>query len=237
MLRQDIKQAVRPVLFQSDVEEAPYSIGGSLFVIAFEGRCYGLTCWHVLGDGGVNHLFVAQGPVVAKGARPAPISKVARIAATETDLQDIAVVCFSDEIRPDFFGGTAYVIGPKAVGTSDAANRLRVYGYLTEKSSVDYDAASITGGFCDLQFTNLGPTSSDPVLRQALATYAGHNISKLDGISGAPVYDDTEGRLCGMAVRAGLSDNGGASLWYIDVHYIVGVAQAVHRGLPTLSLP
>jgi hypothetical protein len=167
--------------------------------------------------------------------RPASIEGVARINDQESELQDIAVICFSNEIGPEFFGGTAYIIGPGTVGTSDTADRLKVYGFLSTKTFVDCEAKSITGGYCDLQFRDVGQTSSDPFIRQALATYAGQNFSSLDGISGAPVFDETKGRLCGMVVRAGLNEIGNATLWYIDIFHIVKLVEAVHAGSSRLS--
>jgi hypothetical protein len=235
IMRQDIKTAVRPVLYQTDWEEWPYSHGGTLFVVNFEGRCYGLTCRHVIGDEGANHLFVAPCHIPAKGMRPASIEMVASIKGRESDLQDIAVICFSDEIGPEFFGGTAYVIGPGTTGTSDTAHRLMVYGFLSTRTFVDCESQSIMGGYCDLQFNDVGETSSDPFIRQALATYAGHNFSSLDGVSGAPVFDETSARLCGMAVRGGLSNHGSAILWYIDIFHIVKLLEAVHAGSSRLD--
>jgi Trypsin-like peptidase domain len=234
-MRQDIRAAVRPVLFQTGWEEWPYSHGGSLFIVNFERRCYGLTCRHVIRDEGVNHLFVAPSHVPAIGMRPASIERVARIDDQESSLQDIAVICFSDEIGPEFFGGTAYVIGPGTVGTSDTAHRLKVYGFLSTKAVVDCEAKSITGGYCDLQFHDVGETSSDPFIRQAVASYAGHSFSSLDGISGAPVFDETEGRLCGMVARAGLNNLGNATLWYIDIFHIIKLVEAIHAGSSRLD--
>jgi hypothetical protein len=230
-VQQSIEAAVRPVLYQTDCEEWPYSHGGSLFLVTFDRRCYGVTCSHVLGDEGINYLFVAPRHVLAAGMVPADIKKIAKIKAQGSDLQDIAIICFSEDMDPEFFGGTAYVIGPDTVGTSDSAHRLKVHGFLSTKTFVDCEAKSITGGYCDLQFTNLGETSSDPFLRQAIASYADHNISSLDGISGAPVFDETAGRLCGMVARAGLNKNGNATIWYIDICYIVKFIAALHSGL------
>lgn len=227
-MRQDIEAAVRPVLFQTDFEEWPYSHGGSLFVVNFKGRCYGLTCNHVIGDGGANHLFVAPDHVLSIGMHPAPVKYVARINDRESELQDIAVICFTDEIDPEFFGGTAYVIGSGTVGTSDTAHSLKVYGFLSKKTIIDNEAKSITGGYCVLQFHDVGKNSSDPFIRQALATYARHNFNSLDGISGAPVFDETMGRLCGMAVRGAVNGLGKATLWYIDISHIVRVVDAVN---------
>jgi hypothetical protein len=167
--------------------------------------------------------------------RPASVEMVARINDQESDLQDIAVICFSNEIGPEFFGDTAYVIGPDTVGKSDTAHRLKIYGFLSEKGSINYEEKSITGGYCDLQFHDVGETSSDPFIRQAFATYAGHNFTSLDGISGAPVFDETAGRLCGMVVRAGLNELGSATVWYIDIFHIVKLIKAVHSGSSRLT--
>jgi hypothetical protein len=235
-MRQDIRAAVRPVLFQTDFEEWPYSHGGSLFVVNFRGRCYGLTCKHVIGDEGANYLFVAPDHMPAIGMRPARIECVARINDRESELRDIAVICFMDEIGPEFFGGTAYVIEPGTVGSSDTAHRLRVCGFLSTKTFVDIEAKSITGGYCDLQFHDVGEASSDPFIRQALATYTGHNFSSLDGISGAPVFDETKGRLCGMAVRGGLNNLGNATLWYFDIFHIIKFVEAVNAGSTRLHV-
>jgi hypothetical protein len=235
-MQQDIKAAVRMALFQSDFEEWPYSFGGTLFIVNFKGRCYGLTCYHVIGNEGANHLFVPADHIPAIGATHAPIRGVARVKDRESEIQDIAVISFTDDISPEFFGGTAYVVDQSTVGTSDAAHRLKVYGFLSTRTYVDYDAKSIMVGYCDLQFHDLGRTSSDPFIRQALATYVRHNLDSLDGISGAPVFDETTRRLCGMAVRAGLNDQGKATLWYIDISHIVRLVEAVHTGSTKLTI-
>jgi hypothetical protein len=109
--------------------------------------------------------------------RPASIERVARIDDQESEIRDISVICFSDKIGPEFFGGTAYIIGPGTVGTSNTAHRLKVYGFLSTKAVVDCEAKSITGGYCELQFHDVGETSSDPFIRQAVASYAGHSFS------------------------------------------------------------
>jgi len=230
-----MKRAVRQVLFHTGLEDYTYSCAGSMFVVVFQGRCYGLTCKHVIGVGGVDYLFVAPEQAPEKGVRPASVGGVALIGDFDSDLQEIAIIWFSDEIGPEFFGGTAYTIGPDTVGPSSTGNSLKVHGFLNEKSRVDYEAKSITGGCCDLQFHNVGATSSDPFIRQALATYVGHNFSSLDGISGAPVFDETEGRLCGMVVRAGLNELGGSVIWYIEVSHVIQVLEAVHAGSSRLN--
>jgi hypothetical protein len=122
------------------------------------------------------------------------------------------------------------VLNLDSIGTSETAHRLKVYGYLSEKSHIDYEGKSITGGLCDLQFTEIGERSSDPFIRQAVASYADHDFQSLDGISGSPVFDETTDCLCGMVARGGLNNHGSATIWYIDVSDIIEFLKAFHTG-------
>src|ERR1019366_1780180 len=43
-----ISEAIRPVFFQTDLDDFLYAThGGTLFLISFQGRSYALTCRHV----------------------------------------------------------------------------------------------------------------------------------------------------------------------------------------------
>ncbi|MGA7452190.1 MAG: hypothetical protein WBW73_13195, partial [Rhodoplanes sp.] len=58
MIRQDFAEAVRPVFFQTESEEFLYAThGGTLFLVVFRGRVYGVTCAHVFGDFPHGRLF------------------------------------------------------------------------------------------------------------------------------------------------------------------------------------
>lgn len=225
----DINVAVRQVLFRNSMDKWPYSHGGTLFVVSVEGRCYGITCWHVLKGRDIDDLLVMPVPNPTIGTYPLPVQTVGRIKGQDSDLQDIAVIAFASEVTPELLGGTAYPLNAETICTSETANKLRVIGYLSEKSKIDYEAKAIIGGFCDLEFTELGATLMDPFLRQAVATYAAPGFNSLDGLSGAPVYDETACRLCGMVARGGLTDNGNATIWYLDICDIFEVATAVHH--------
>ena len=231
----DIRVAVRQVLFQNYMDNWPYSHGGTLFVVSFAGQCYGLTCWHVVKHRPIDDLLVMPTLNPAIGTSPVPVKTVGRINAPDSDLKDIAVIAFAPEVTMDVFGGTAYILDSQSIGTSETAHRLKVYGYLSEKSHIDFEAKSIIGGFCDLQFTEIGDTSSDPFLRKAVATYPNHDFSSFDGISGSPVFDETAGRLCGMVARGGLSDDGAATIMYLDISDIMKFVQAFHAGQATIN--
>src|SRR5882757_8015263 len=48
VIRQDFAAAIRPVFFQTEFEEFLYAThGGTLFLVSFRGKTYGLTCRHV----------------------------------------------------------------------------------------------------------------------------------------------------------------------------------------------
>ena len=75
-----------------------------------------------------------------------------------------------------------------------------VFGILKEKTTLDDVLAPIHGR---LKFTDTGLSNSDTTLRQATAQYVERNFDSIEGMSGAPVYDETANALCGMVVRGG----------------------------------
>lgn len=233
-MSQDIISAVRPVLFDTSNEYFPYSFGGTLFIISLRGRCYGLTCYHVTRDQ-AERIIIFKTKAPKPGDLPVPVQTLARVDSLDNDLGDVVVLGFSDEIDSSCFQETAYSITQDAIGTSWVGDRLRVFGCLNTKSSVDTESKSITIGFCDLKFHALGCGASDPFLWQASSTLAMNNFASLDGISGAPVFNETQGRLCGMVTRAGLNASGKATLWYIDILDVIKFAEAVHGGSSRLD--
>ena len=66
-----ISEAIRPVFFQTDLDDFLYAThGGTLFLISFQGCSYALTCRHVFQDFPKGRLFITQekqfGEVLAK---------------------------------------------------------------------------------------------------------------------------------------------------------------------------
>jgi hypothetical protein len=73
-----------------------------------------------------------------------------------------------------------------------------------------------------------GP-SSDPTLRQAAALYEAPQFDSVKGLSGAPVFNETSQRLCGMVVRGGIEGDV-CIIRYIDVFDIIRLLEAVIAG-------
>lgn len=62
-IRQDFADAVRPVFFQTEYDDFLYATdGGTLFVVRYRDRDYGVTCRHVFTGNGFdpNRLFITR---------------------------------------------------------------------------------------------------------------------------------------------------------------------------------
>jgi hypothetical protein len=145
-------------------------------------------------------------------------------AAASSDFGDLCVIEFADDLAPDFFGGTEYHIASNTVRTSKPGNDLFAIGISKEMSRLlptpDGNIAR-----CLLPLRDRGITS-DPLLRRASARYEGTEFQTLTGMSGAPVFDLTEGAPCGMVMR-GSFRNALCEVRYADIHDIIRLIEAV----------
>jgi hypothetical protein len=230
IIQQDFREAIRPIFFQTDLSEFQYAThGGTLFVVAYAGRVYALTCRHVFKDFEYGRLFVPGRKQAKKGDSPAEIKNVCypsspRAAAIDTDILDLCVIEFADDIDAAFFHGSAYTIHPKTVASSQIGNQLLVAGVLKEKTNIE--PPDIVIGYCLLEFHDIGAQSADPVLRKAISLFGKPQFSSIAGISGSPVFDQTANALCGMVIRGGMNGNK-CTIYYIDIFDIVRLLEGV----------
>src|SRR5712691_1250234 len=140
IVRQDFGDAKRPVFFQTGHEDYLYAThGGTVFLVAFRGRVYGLTCGHVFQDFEYERMFITDEKQARKGSMPAPIRTLCYPSAPTdgavgTDIVDMCVIRFADDIVPDFFKGSAYIIDEKTVATSQIQHELLVAGVLKDRA-------------------------------------------------------------------------------------------------------
>jgi hypothetical protein len=227
-IRQDIRDAVRAVLFETGFEGWDYTThGGTLFVVNYACRVYGVTCAHVLKDFNWNQLVVTERKIGTKmaGLKAVGYPSSPRDAAVGTDILDVAVIEFADEVGPDFFGDTAYIIDEKTTRTSSIGDNLQVAGVL--KTGTKIEDRAIAPQFCLLEFSDQGALSEDPTLRQAFGKYKAPEFGDIVGISGAPVFNVTANALCGMVVRGGMQGDT-CTISYIDIFDILKLIQAIH---------
>jgi hypothetical protein len=228
----DVSASVRAVLFATEFDVHPYATnGGTLFVVSFEGKLFGITCRHVFGDFPAEALLVTQEKHGKKGSRFAAIQglrypSAPRREAVDTDITDLCVVEFSSDVPPDFFFGTEFPIDGEHAATANGGDALTVFGMLKNPTSID--GHDIAVHWYRLEFVDNGH-SSDPTLRLAVAVYDAPQFDNLTGLSGAPVFNEVSRKLCGMVVRGGMQGDA-CTIHYIDIFDIIRLLEAVVAG-------
>jgi hypothetical protein len=229
MLPQDFADAVRPVFFQTEFDEFLYAThGGTLFLVVFRGRVYGVTCAHVFGNFRPGQLFVTQEKLARKGSKPGHVIGLAlasspKDGAVGTDVTDLCLIEFSEDTTLDFFS-SPFIVNEQTVTTSQRGHRLSVAGVLKDKTSIVPPDINI--GYCRLEFHDAGPSKFDPFLRCAEALFDNPLITSVTGISGSPVYNRSANALCGMVIRGSMTDSH-CTIHYLDIFDIVRFLQGV----------
>jgi hypothetical protein len=137
------------------------------------------------------------------------------------------VVEFSDDVGIEFFNDQSYLLDRGTVGSSNPGDVLWTCGALKENSSFHEDP--IHAEFARLEFIDVGPLLSDITMRKATAKYQGLQFETLTGISGSPVFNSTQKKLCGMVTRGGLTE-GIATIHYLDMEDIFRALEAIENG-------
>jgi hypothetical protein len=230
-VHQDFKDSVRFVMFQTGVEGWEYAThGGTAFIVSFRGKPFGLTCRHVFKDFHWDHLAITGSKFGKKGEQFAKVKSLVypsdpRGEAVDTDILDIAVIEFANDVGADFFTDAPYILDTKTYGTSSEGDAVLVNGALKEKSDLS-EQPVISPTFCLLEFHDRGATSTDPLLREAFVQIHEPKFSSVTGISGSPVYNLTAKKLCGMVVRGTLTGRE-CRIWYIDIFDIMQILIAM----------
>ncbi|MEY9527356.1 hypothetical protein ABIF70_008497 [Bradyrhizobium japonicum] len=220
--------AVRIIQFQTEYEEYPHAThGGTLFIVRYRGRPYGVTCKHVFGDFDPNmlHITARTQPMVGRlSARLQNLGYAVNLGgvAANSDFADLCVIEFADDLTPDFFEGSEYQIDGNGARTSSVGHDLFAIGVSKDKTRL------LPGGniaLCLLPLRDRGQTN-DPLLRRASARYEGAAFQAITGMSGAPVFDLTAGALCGMVMRGTFRD-GVCEVYYADIFDIIQCVEAV----------
>jgi hypothetical protein len=230
-IQQDFADSVRFVHFQTEIEDFQYATdGGTAFLVNYGGVVYALTCWHVLSGYSVGTLVTTDQKNARKGSRVAQVKGVYRPTPvddkhTDTALFDVCVVRFIQDVDPDFFGGSAYIIDPNTIAPSQIGHRLLVCGALKEKCSIV--PPNIYVGFGELQFGDQGEASFDMTMRHGVALYLNAQFDSITGMSGSPVFDETANALCGMVVRGGIN-GANCNIYFIDIRYMIRFLDQIH---------
>lgn len=230
-IRQDFRDAVRFVFFDTGHDAWQYAThGGTMFVVRFGGSNYALTCKHVLQDFDWRQLVVTneKGGTKIAGLKAVFYPSQPKGAAVDSDILDVAVVQFSDDIGSDYFNDRAYILDAGTTATSRPGDVVHVAGALKSPSAITED--KIAPIYCLLELADNTSSSADPTLRSAFGKYKNPEFSDVVGLSGSPVFNVSKEALCGMVVRGGMS-NDECILRYIDTFDIMQLLGAIEKGL------
>jgi hypothetical protein len=217
IIRQDVRTAARFVFFDTGDGQWQYAThGGTMFIVLYKSRPYGLTCRQVLKDFDWHQSVVTDqrfGTQIA-GLRSVAYPSQPKDAAIDTDLLDVAVIQFIDDVDATFFKDTAYILDEKTMATSNVNDTLHVAGALKTKSEItEHTIAPI---YCLLEMIDETPSSNDSTLRRAVGKFDKPEFTDVLGLSGSPVFDVTQRALCGMVVRGAMIADV-CTLWYVDI--------------------
>ena len=139
IIRQDFRTSARFVFYDTGYAGCEYAThGGTLIVVLYKGKPYALTCLHIRKDFKWEQLVVTDKRTGSKAAGLKSISYPSRPkdAAVDTDILDIAVVEFSDDVNAPFFDDAPYVLDSKTIARSSVGDILLAYGALKENSQI-----------------------------------------------------------------------------------------------------
>lgn len=231
-IRQDFRDAARFVMFDTGIEGAEYAThGGTAFIVLFKGCPYGITALHIRGDFRWNQIALTN---LKFGDEQAGLSHVVYPSAAHTqdaegtEMLDVAVVRFADDVDASFFKDSAFVLDTGTIAGSQKGDSLLVNGAIKELSSTM--PGPINAQFALLEFLDAGNSRTDPVLREAYARFRGLPFQSVAGISGAPVFNKTRNALCGMVTRGVLAASGDCTIHYVDIFDIMKFVEAAHAG-------
>ena len=133
IVRQDFTTASRFVFFDSGNDDWRYAThGGTMFVVQYRGRLFGLTCGHILQDFEWKQLQVTDAKF---GKNLANIRAVynpssPKNEAIDTDIVDVAIIEFTEDIDTKFFTDAAYIIDENKIAKSYHHDNFLVHGSL-----------------------------------------------------------------------------------------------------------
>jgi hypothetical protein len=205
-----LASSVQPLLFETGVEETPYSsTRGTVFIVGYEGKPYAITARHALQP---NNLVATCVFASETSNRLIPLKDVFFVpqSVEDEDFVDLAVIAIdTDQVAHPEVAQARIIDLALASGewmryASEA--EFFILGYPEERSSFNYESKE----FCanrEVLFGRYGGPSSLLYPHQ-LQIADTRSLKTFSGLSGAPVFawiEQTGHRptpvLCGMVLR------------------------------------
>lgn len=186
-LSKSLESCVRPLVFETGLEDFPHSVCASSFLVGMDQRCFLLTTRHGLRpDGSIRPLCVAspQGRLFELiDVFYMPLEEY------EEDHFDIAVVELNVKEISGGLGRTP--IFPLDRGERDwmsfrEVSPFKVLGFPFDHTYVDYERGEVVEGLVTLDAEYIGPTGSNWI-HQLRVPFC-PPLSTFSGFSGGPIF-------------------------------------------------
>lgn len=204
-----VSASVQPLVFETDLQDFPYSIRGTVFIVGYAGRAFVLTARHTLWPEDCPPICVFPNDT---SQRIIPLKDVFFVSVDHIpdDFADIAVIEIDMNKITDKEVGNAKIIDLELASgdwlSKSETAELFVLGYPEEDSSVDYELKTITSQRWVLYGRYAGASELDYCHKFNVTS--SHNFSTFSGLSGGPVFalielPGNKGKIifCGMALR------------------------------------
>jgi len=205
----DIVTCARPVLFANDNPEFPFSVGGTAFIVNFQGRSFVITAKHVLNlKNFAASQFSIQYRPDGRDFLPLGALHLARGAnKDDTDQYDIAVREIDDAAVHEQLYGTypPYALLQMDRLTMFSERGAYIYrGYPIAMREVDFGNHHVEQGAVTTRAEYVGRTRYEAIHELRLLDLG--PLSSIDGLSGSPVFQvhNDEGTKYGREAFAGM---------------------------------
>jgi len=187
----DITKCARPVLFENDDREFPYSVGGTAFIVKFSGRAFVITARHVLNLKSFEpRRFCIQYRPDCRDFLPLRALYLVRGAdAADTDQYDIAVrEIDSAAVKIELYGEyQPYNLLAMDCLTIYSERGAYIYrGYPSDLREVDFESGKIEQGAVTSRAEYVGRTPYKSI--RELKLLGLDPLTSIDGLSGSPVF-------------------------------------------------
>lgn len=209
-----LRQCARPMVFETGIEGAAFSIIGTAFVVGFHRALFVVTARHVVRDLPVHRLVLYPSDRSKNGLRLSDCWYV-EDDDNEPDSSDLFLVRAELTKVPKSIRRSSHLLHLTPPQVSDwfkdrHSATFFIFGYPMVVNEADYAKSQINTQQIFLHGTYVGPSMADRCHELLLKNPLG--LPDFNGLSGSPVFclrneiaAPTQPTFCGMALRGGAS--------------------------------
>ncbi|MBW8365592.1 MAG: hypothetical protein K0M39_13680 [Rhizobium sp.] len=205
-----LRQCSRPVVFETGIPSAPYSIAGTAFLVAFHRTLFVITARHVVRDHPVNRLRIFPSDRSIEGLRLSDWWHI-EDPKNDPDSSDILLIRADLTNVPKSIRKSNHLLHLTPPSVSEwfddrYISRFFLFGYPSATNEADYAHSKLQLQQFFLPGRYVGPSIAHNCHELLIENPL--NLSDFNGLSGSPVFClrneiaiSRQPTFCGMAIR------------------------------------